>query len=506
MPRPTLATEPAPADLQAERHERAVLACVCACTVLVVGFVAAINLAVPRLAASALHPSSTELLWVVDSYVVLFACLVVPAGALGDRVGRKGVLLAGLAGLAVGAAVCAAAGDVAVLLVGRAVTGIGAACVLPNALAVLVHATEPARRPRAVATWAGMSGIGGLVGNVAGGAILTAGSWRWLFACVTPVALACTVWVAAATRPSSRQARSLDPLGAGLLTGATLAVLLGIVQSPADGWGSATVVGALAVGGVLLAAWVVVELRSAEPMLDPRLLARPGVRAACLGMLVVFFGMFALFFLNASALQYLRGFTVLQAGLGIVPMSVPLVLGTRFVPGLVARVGERVVLAGAFAAVGGGLLGLAGTVRAGYPAYAVFLVVVGVGVTLALPTLTAAITAALPRAQAGVAGGLQATTRELGSALGVAVIGTLATARFVHLLAGVAPRVGGGTVAATLAGAPGRRAEVLHAYASGVGGALAVVGVVVLVAGALVLAESAVAARRAERARGLAGS
>jgi len=254
MPRPTLATEPAPADLQAERHERAVLACVCACTVLVVGFVAAINLAVPRLAASALHPTSTELLWVVDSYVVLFACLVVPAGALGDRVGRKGVLLAGLAGLAVGAAVCAAAGDVAVLLVGRAVTGIGAACVLPNALAVLVHATEPARRPRAVATWAGMSGIGGLVGNVAGGAILTAGSWRWLFACVTPVALACTVWVAAATRPSSRQARSLDPLGAGLLTGATLAVLLGIVQSPADGWGSATVIGALAVGGVLLAA------------------------------------------------------------------------------------------------------------------------------------------------------------------------------------------------------------------------------------------------------------
>jgi len=124
-----------------------VLACVCLCTVLVVGFVASINLAVPELAASSLHPSSSQLLWIVDAYVILFACLMIPAGALGDRVGRKGVLLSGLAIFTVGAVVSAVSGDVRVMLVGRAVTGVGAACVLPNALAVLIHATELSRRP-----------------------------------------------------------------------------------------------------------------------------------------------------------------------------------------------------------------------------------------------------------------------------------------------------------------------------------------------------------------------
>ena len=117
-----------------------------ACTVLVVGFVASINLAVPPLAASGLHPTSAQLLWIVDAYVMVFACLVIPAGAAGDRYGRKGVLLAGLGAFAAGAALSAAAPDVAVLIAGRALTGIGAACVLPNCLALLVHATPPARR------------------------------------------------------------------------------------------------------------------------------------------------------------------------------------------------------------------------------------------------------------------------------------------------------------------------------------------------------------------------
>ncbi len=486
--RPGVATTPTASRVA---RPNAVLAAVCACTVLVIGFVASINLAVPQLAASDLHPSSSELLWIVDAYVLFFACLVVPAGALGDRLGRKGVLLAGLLVFGVGAVVSAAAVDVPVLLLGRVVTGIGAAGVLPNALAVLVHATDPARRPRAIAVWAAMSGVGGVVGNVGGGALLTSGSWRWLFTAAALIVAVCTVAVAVVVPRSDRTARALDPAAAVLLTLAVSAVLLAIIEGPSRGFGSATVVVAL-VGAVALgAAWVLTALRSAEPLLDPRLFCVPALRAACLGMLVVFFGMFGFFYLNASLLQYGRGFSVLQAGLGVVPMTVPLLVAAPRVPALVGRVGERAVLAAAFSLVAVGLFGLGTALDEPYAVYAVWLVVVGSGITLALPTLTIAISAALPPHRAGVAGGLQSTTRELGSALGVAVIGTLLTTTFTHRLGGSGAR----TVVSALAADPQHPAAVVAAYSDAAGVALRVVAVVVLVAGVLIVAELGWAAR-----------
>jgi MFS family permease len=484
-----------------------VQACVCLCTLLVVGFVASINLAVPELAASTLRPSSAQLLWIVDAYVVLFACLVVPAGALGDRLGRKGVLLGGLLLFALGAAVSAAAPDVAVMLAGRAVTGVGAACVLPNALAVLIHATEPARRPRAIAVWASMSGVGGAVGNLGGGAVLSAGSWRLLFAVAAAAAVGCAGWAALAAPRSPRHDRGLDLPAAGALTLATLALLLGIIQGPEQGWGSAFVIGAFAVSCLLYGLWVLGGLRARRPLLDPRLFAVPALRAACLGMLVVFFGMFGFFFLNASLMQYSRGFSVLQTGLGVVPLTIPLLAGSRYVPGLVARFGDRRVLAVAFLLVGAGIAGSATALDESYPVYAVWLVVLGSGAALALPALTAVIAVALPREQAGVAGGLQATTRELGSALGVALVGTLLTSRFVHALPGRAPDavVDGHvphTVAEALAtAAPTHRGGVVSAYTAGADGALKTVALIVLAAGALVVAEMSWAARRAGSGR-----
>ncbi|EGG47181.1 integral membrane transport protein [Streptomyces griseoaurantiacus M045] len=483
------------------------LACVSLCTVLVVGFVAAVNLAIPPLAAGSLHPSPTQLLWIVDSYVVLFACLVIPAGALGDRAGRKGVLQAGLLLLAVGALVSAAAGNVAVMLAGRALAGTGAACVLPNALAVLLHATEPARHSRAIAVWAAMTGLGGLLGNVGGGALLTAGSWRLLFAAVAPLGVLCAVWVAVAAPRGPRGHRDLAPRAAALLTLATLALLLGVIQGPEQGWGSAVVLGAFGCSAVLFGLWAVGELRAPHPLLDPRLFAVPALRAACLGMLVVFFGMFGFFYLNASLMQYGRGFSVLRTGLAVMPMSAPLLLGSRHVPALVARWGDRVVLTASFAVSGLGLLGLAAALDEGYPLYALWLFVLGCGIALALPTLTAAIANALPREQAGVAGGLQATTRELGSALGVAVIGTVLTARFVHTLPERAPgavrpgHVPGG-VAEALAAAPGEHGAVVGAYTASADTALKVAALVVLGAGTLVVTEMSWAARRVRRAAG----
>ncbi|MET8613601.1 MFS transporter [Streptomyces misionensis] len=257
------------------RRAAVVLACVSACTTLVIGFVAAINLAVPLLAASDLHPTSSELLWIVDGYVVVFACLVIPGGAAGDRFGRKGVLLTGLFTVAAGAALSALAPTVAVLLAGRVLTGVGAALVLPNCVGILVHATPAEHRGRALAVWASVSGIGGMVGNVGGGALLTGGSWRTLFLAVVLVALACALGAAIAVPHSSRHERGLDPAGTLLFVAAAVALLVAVIEGPERGWTSAFVATAFALCAALTAVWLAVELRVRHPMLDPRLFRNP---------------------------------------------------------------------------------------------------------------------------------------------------------------------------------------------------------------------------------------
>ncbi|WP_215550158.1 MFS transporter [Amycolatopsis sp. CA-230715] len=466
----------------------------CACVALVVGMVAAINLAVPLLAASDLHPSASALVWIVDTYVIFFACLVIPGGAAGDRFGRKRVLIAGLVLFAAGALMSAIAPNVAVLLVSRAITGAGAAAVLPNTLAVLLHAVPAERKNATIAIWASMTGIGGVLGNIGGGAVLSGGSWRWLFAAAVPISVLLAALVAALAPVSPRHDRRLEPLGTALFVGASVALLLGIIQGPESGWGSATVVIEFASAAVLFTAWTLVELRAEHPLLDPRLFRLPALRSACLGMITVFFGMFALFYVNASFLQYGKGFSVLLTGIGIMPLTVPILVFARHVGRLTHRIGLDATTALAFAFVGGGLLALS-TSDAGtsYFGYAAWLFVTGIGVALALPTLSSAIAGALPPAQAGVGAGLQATTREFGSALGVAVIGTVLTARFTSALP--ADAHGAHTVAQALATAPGRAPEIVAAFISGASTGLRAIGIAVLVLGALVVLQSLLSRR-----------
>ncbi|NEA39539.1 MFS transporter [Streptomyces sp. SID11385] len=470
------------------RRQGAVLACLSVCTALVVGFVAAINLAVPRLAASSLHPSADQLLWIVDAYVVVFACLVIPAGAAGDKFGRKGTLLTGLAVVAAGALVSAVAPDVALMLVGRALTGVGAACVLPNCVGVLLHATPPERRTHALAIWAAATGIGGVVGNIGGGALL-GGSWRTLFVGVAVVAVLCLAWAAAVAPRSARHARRLDLPGTVLFVAAVVALLLGIIEGPEKGWSSVPVVTAFAACLVLGVVWVLLEARVRHPMLDPRLFRDARLAGASLGMAVAFFGTFGLFYVNASLLQYGRGWSVLRTGVAIIPVTLPLLLGSRHVPALVKRFGVPATLTAAFVITSGGLAGLSFTTDLAYPWYGACLFVVGLGIMLAGPTLTAEIAAGLPLERAGVAGGLQSATRELGSALGVAVVGTILTASFTHHL----PHVPGGrgpaprTVSEALGAAPGEHSAITAAFTHGADTALRAAALITLLAGVLVV-------------------
>ncbi|KIZ19225.1 multidrug MFS transporter [Streptomyces natalensis ATCC 27448] len=424
-----------PRDRPVSRPRAALTAALCLCVTLVVGMVSAVNLAVPRLAAGSLHPSAEAVVWVVDGYVVVFACLLVPAGALADRRGRKGTLLCGMAVFTAGAAVCAAAPHIGVLIAGRMLSGAGAAAVLPTTLALLVDGLADGPRRRAIAVWASMTGLAAVLGNVGGGAALHFGTWRTLFVCLVPLALAALLLAAAVTPVTARYPRPLDPLGSALLTAGFLALLYGMVSGPQAGWGSPVVLGAPAAAGVLLACWARHELRVAEPLLDPRLFARPGVRAGAVGMAALFTGMFGLFYLNGQYLQYAKGYGPLGAGVRLLPMAAALLAGPRCGLWLERGCGRRgtvvvgmVVLAGGLATVS---VADAGTP---YALYALGAGLTALGCGIATPLLSHVMMAALPAARAGVGSGLQSLTRELGSALGIAVTGTITTAVFTARL------------------------------------------------------------------------
>ncbi|WP_063793101.1 MFS transporter [Frankia sp. R43] len=490
---------PGPATYPSAASPNVVLAVMSACVVLVVGMVAAVNLAVPDIAASGLHPSAAALLWIVDMYVIVFACLLIPAGAVGDRFGRRGTLLVGLAVFALGGAVSAGAPVVAVMLVGRAVTGAAAACILTSTLALIINVFPVERRQAAVGTWAAMTGVGGVVGNAAGGLAVQLGSWRALFAAVVPIALLLLVLAARTTPNPPRQPHPLDVAGTVGLTASFLALLYGIIEGPDRGWVTVPVLGAFTFAAAGLTGWTWYELRRAHPLLDPRVFAIPRLRAATLGMLVAFFGLYALFYVNAQYLQYGKGYSVLVAGLGIVPMAVAMVVVAQVSVGLGDRIGHRAVAGLALGSIVAGLLLLStATPDTPYRLYVIFLLVVAAGCGLALPALSNGIVHALPPAKAGVAAGINSTARELGSALGVAAVGTVMVSRFTGQLPAVLRDPAGGstprTVSAALArldaegtgagagAVPDAHAAVVQAFTSGMDTGLRVVAVIVLVA------------------------
>ncbi|MEV0320155.1 MFS transporter [Streptomyces sp. NPDC050658] len=387
--------------------------------------VAAINLLIPQLSSSSVHPSATELLWTVDAYVIVFAGLLIPAGAFGDRYGRKGALLCGLGLFAVGAATSALATAPAALIAGRGISGAGAALIMPATLSVLMRTAPPEQRPRALASWTLALGLGGFAGNAVGGVIGQYLSWRALFWVMVPLAALLALAVARTTpRTQTSPDAAVDPLGTLLLTGGLLAVLFGIIESPLHGWTSARVLAAFGVGAALVGLFVAHALRARSPLFDPRVFRSARLRAASLGTAASFFGLFSLFYANSQYLQYVKGYGAARAGLAIVPLTV----GMALIPRLAARWSgkPRAVAGGGLLLIGLGLLG-ASTADAGtpYTLYACWLLVISAGTGLCMPALTLGVVSSLPPHQSGLGSGLGTATREVGAALGVAVTGTV---------------------------------------------------------------------------------
>jgi EmrB/QacA subfamily drug resistance transporter len=405
------------------------LGIMCLSLVMVVMSVAGLNVALPNL-QSDLEATASELQWIIDSYALVFAALLLPAGALGDRFGRKRALLLGLVIFALGSVVGGLGTNATQIIVGRVINGIGAAFVMPATLSLLTTIFPPEERSKAIAMWAGFAGAGGALGPIVSGALLENYWWGSAFLINVPI-VAAVVAAVIIFSPTSKdpEATPLDPVGALLSLVGLAALVFGIIEGPERGWSDSLVIGAFVLAAVSLTGFVSWERRSVHPMLplkffrDRRMSVGSGV------VTVAFFVMFGLFFLFSFYLQFVRAYSPLSAGLATLPLPIALVAVAPRSAGLAARLGSGPVMASGFLFVAAGFGVLSFIERTTpYLILAVALVLLGVGMSLTAAPATGSIMSSVPHAKAGVGSAVNDTTREVGGALGIAVLGSISSA------------------------------------------------------------------------------
>lgn len=387
-----------------------------------------INVAMPRL-VSDLGASSAQLQWVVASYTIVFAGLLLTAGSLGDRFGRRHALLAGLATFLAGSVVAATAGSTTALIAGRCVMGAGGALIMPTTLSILVNVFgDPRERAKAIAAWTAASAAGIALGPIIGGALMRTFSWSAVFWINVPILVAALVG-AVHLVPDSRDphATRLDPVGAVLSIAAISSLVYAIIQAPERGWTSGSSIANFAIGAALGGVFVGWEMRRDDPMLDVDLFRSRGFSAGSITLTLLFFAMAGTVFLQAQYLQVVLGYTPLVAGLAIVPAATAMIIGTGAGAHLASVHGGRIaVTAGTLIGTAGIAVQAAFADGASYLPTGIGLFLFGLGAGVAMPAATEAIMSTLPPARAGVGSAVNDTVREFGGALGVAVIGSIA--------------------------------------------------------------------------------
>ena len=404
---------------------RGVLPVIALSLMTVVSAVSGLNVALPELARDT-GATQTQLTWIVDAYTVVFAGLLMFAGAVGDRFGRKGLLMAGLAVFGSAAGLAMTTNDPGTLIGLRAMMGVGAAAIMPTTLSVITTSFDPEERPRAIGVWVGVAGGGAVIGLFGTGILLEFFSWNSFFGLNVALAVLALVGTAAVVPGSvDEHPARLDVVGAALSLVTVGALVFGIIEGPSRGWTDALTVTALVVGVLAGAALAVWELRATDPMLDPRLFRVPGFSAGSLTVMVQFFASFGLFFIVLQYLQFVVGFSPLRAALALLPLPFVLIPLARNAPRLARRIGfGRVAPFGLLLTTAGLLVISRVTVDLDYWVLAVGLVVFAAGMGLAGTPATTAITESLPEAKQGVASAVNDTSRELGSALGIAILGS----------------------------------------------------------------------------------
>ncbi len=430
----TTTAKPITADLggidpQVYHRRWAILATMCLSLVLIVATVSSVNVAIPSLAQSSLNPSDTQILWIVDAYALVFAALLLPAGALGDRFGRKGALLIGLVLFSVASALSAVMDTASSLIAMRALMGIGAALIMPATLSLLQSSFPPQERAKAIATWAGFAGAGGAIGPLMGGFLLEHFWYGSVFFVAVPIAVVAFV-ATAALAPTSKEGvgAALDPGGAMLSIVGFAGLLFAIIEGPERGWTDALVIGGFVVAVAGLVGFVTYERRTTNPMLDMSYFAIPRFAMGSLGITFAFLGMFSTFFVLTQYLQYVQGYTPLQAGVRGLPFAITMIIVSPRSADLAAAHGvQRVVGAGMGTMVLGLVMFSFAGLDTGYGYIAATLVVLAAGVGMTMPSLSSGIVQSVPMHKAGVGSAVNDTTRELGGAIGIALVGSIVT-------------------------------------------------------------------------------
>jgi len=423
----------APAQEQAQVRTRWLALAVLCVTVLVANLDnTVLNVALPTLVRD-LNATSSDLQWIVDAYIIVFAGLLLAAGSLADRVGRKKTFLAGLSIFAAGSAAAAFSGGVSTLIAARAGMGVGGALMIPSTLSIITSMfRDPAERQRAIALWGGTSGIGVALGPIIGGVLLSRFWWGSVFLINVPIA-ALGIIAAVFLVPDSKNphAQAPDLVGAVLSIAGIGMILWSIIEAPSRGWSSAAVLAVGAGGLATVAIFAVWERITPHPLLNLAWFRRRSFSAALPAVAAVTFGLYGALFVLTQFLQFNLGFTALQTGVRVLPAAVALLVVAPSSARLVRLIGSKLTMAAGLALIAAGLWQISGaTVATTFAGTVLGMVLLGAGAGLAIPTATGSVIGSVPESDSGVASATNTTALQLGGALGVAVVGSLLDTRY----------------------------------------------------------------------------
>ena len=415
-------------------QRRYLILAICCMSLFIVGLdTTIVNIALPSLRAD-LNASVAGLQWVIDAYTLVLASLLVLSGSTADRIGRRRIFQTGLALFTAGSLLCSVAPGLGWLIAFRAMQAVGGSMLNPVAMSIITNVfTEPKERARAIGVWGAVVGFSLALGPVVGGALVDSLGWRSIFWVNVPVGIAAFL-LAARFVPESRAAvpRRIDPVGQVLVVLVLGSLIYGIIEGRSAGWGSPLIIGCFTLFAVALVSLVLYERRREEPLLDPRFFRSAPFSGATLIAICGFSALSGFLFLNSLYLQSVRGFSALHAGLLTLPMAAMTVVFAPLSGWLVGHRGPRLplVVAGCGLTVSGLLLSRLGLSTSTVVLLAGYLIF-GLGFGMLNAPITNAAVSGMPLSQAGVAAALASTSRQVGASLGVAIAGTVLTARLI---------------------------------------------------------------------------
>ncbi len=412
MQNDTTSPQPAPAPHHLEEeidprvHERRwlILGVLCMSLLIIVMDNTILNVAIPSLITE-LGATNSQVQWIIDSYVLVFAGLLLTTGSLSDRFGRKGALQLGIVLFGIGSAAAAMSSSANGLIFTRAFMGIGGALIMPATLSILINVfRDPVERGRAIAVWAGFSGLGVAIGPITGGFLLEHFSWSSVFWVNLPIGVTALV-LGAFLVPTSRDPNQgkIDPLGAVLSFVGLASLLFAIIEGPSKGWTSPLVTGGFALAVVTIAAFLIWERRTPHPMLDLSVFKNPRFSAGSGTITIVFFAMFGSMLLMTQYWQLVHGYSPLEAGIRLLPYAATMMVVAPLSARFVERLGtKQVVMTGLGLVIIGMLLLSTIASDSPYPIVIAYFMVMAAGMGMTMAPATEAVMGSLPRAKAGI--------------------------------------------------------------------------------------------------------